>query len=110
MAKITVALVKELREITGARMMDCKKALVECQAEEIVKGMDRVHALSVLAKEVIEYCAWKEYHSERGQKEITKARKDLAFIKMEYGEYAGSTRWTRKEERSSRARRALNAL
>ena len=30
MAQITAALVKELREITGAGMMDCKKALVEC--------------------------------------------------------------------------------
>ena len=30
MANITAALVKELRERTGAGMMDCKKALVEC--------------------------------------------------------------------------------
>ena len=29
MAEITAALVKELREISGAGMMDCKKALVE---------------------------------------------------------------------------------
>ena len=29
MANITAALVKELRERTGAGMMDCKKALVE---------------------------------------------------------------------------------
>lgn len=29
MANITAALVKELREMTGAGMMDCKKALVE---------------------------------------------------------------------------------
>ena len=29
MAEITAALVKELREMTGAGMMDCKKALVE---------------------------------------------------------------------------------
>ena len=29
MAEITAALVKELREITGAGMMDCKKALTE---------------------------------------------------------------------------------
>lgn len=29
MAEITAAMVKELREITGAGMMDCKKALVE---------------------------------------------------------------------------------
>ena len=34
MAQITAALVKELREITGAGMMDCKKALVECEADK----------------------------------------------------------------------------
>ena len=28
MAAVTAALVKELREMTGAGMMDCKKALV----------------------------------------------------------------------------------
>ena len=32
MADITAALVKELRERTGAGMMDCKKALVESTA------------------------------------------------------------------------------
>lgn len=30
MAEITAALVKELRERTGAGMMDCKKALAAC--------------------------------------------------------------------------------
>ncbi len=30
MANITAAMVKELREISGAGMMDCKKALTEC--------------------------------------------------------------------------------
>ena len=30
MAAITAAMVKELREMTGAGMMDCKKALNEC--------------------------------------------------------------------------------
>lgn len=34
MAQITAALVKELREITGAGMMDCKKALVECEGDK----------------------------------------------------------------------------
>ena len=29
MAEITASLVKELRDITGAGMMDCKKALTE---------------------------------------------------------------------------------
>ena len=31
---ITAAMVKELREKTGAGMMDCKKALVECEGDE----------------------------------------------------------------------------
>ena len=30
---ITAALVKELREMTGAGMMDCKKALTECDGD-----------------------------------------------------------------------------
>ena len=34
MAQITAAWVKELREITGAGMMDCKKALVECEGDK----------------------------------------------------------------------------
>ena len=34
MAQITAALVKELRERTGAGMMDCKKALVECEGDK----------------------------------------------------------------------------
>jgi elongation factor Ts len=33
MANITAAMVKELREITGAGMMDCKKALSECDGD-----------------------------------------------------------------------------
>jgi elongation factor Ts len=33
MAEITVDMIKELRERTGAGMMDCKKALVECQGD-----------------------------------------------------------------------------
>ena len=33
MANITAQMVKELRESTGAGMMDCKKALVECDGD-----------------------------------------------------------------------------
>ena len=33
MSDISAAMVKELREITGAGMMDCKKALVECNGD-----------------------------------------------------------------------------
>ena len=34
MAAITAQLVKELRELTGVGMMDCKKALVECNGDK----------------------------------------------------------------------------
>lgn len=39
MANITAAMVKELREITGAGMMDCKKALVETDGDK-TKAVD----------------------------------------------------------------------
>ena len=39
MAEITAALVKELREMTGAGMMDCKKALVATEGS-IEKAVD----------------------------------------------------------------------
>ncbi len=51
MAEITAQLVKELREITGAGMMDCKKALQET-AGDIEAGIDwlRTKGLSKAAK------------------------------------------------------------
>ncbi len=51
MAEITAALVKELREKTGAGMMDCKKALVESDGD-IETAVDRLRAkgLSAAAK------------------------------------------------------------
>ncbi len=51
MAEITAALVKELRERTGAGMMDCKKALVECDGD-MEKAIDflREKGLAAAAK------------------------------------------------------------
>ena len=51
MAEITAALVKELREKTGAGMMDCKKALAET-AGDLEKAVDwlRKKGLSAAAK------------------------------------------------------------
>jgi elongation factor Ts len=48
---ISAALVKELREKTGAPMMDCKKALVECQGD-MEKAHDwlRKHGIAVMGK------------------------------------------------------------
>jgi elongation factor Ts len=51
MAEITASLVKELREITGAGMMECKKALTEAEAD-IEKAIDvlRTRGLAAAAK------------------------------------------------------------
>ncbi len=51
MAKITAAMVKELRERTNAGMMDCKKALQECDGD-MDKAVDylRQKGLAVAAK------------------------------------------------------------
>jgi elongation factor Ts len=51
MAAVTAGLVKELREMTGAGMMDCKKALVETEGN-IAKAVDllREKGLSKAAK------------------------------------------------------------
>ena len=51
MAEITAQLVKKLREITGAGMMDCKKALTEAEGD-IEKAIDnlRKHGLAAINK------------------------------------------------------------
>ena len=51
MAQITAAMVKELRETTGAGMMDCKKALTETDGD-IEAAIDwlRAKGLSKAAK------------------------------------------------------------
>ena len=51
MAEITAALVKELREKTGAGMMDCKKALTETNGDaEAAIDWLRKKGLSAAAK------------------------------------------------------------
>ena len=51
MAQITAALVKELREKTGAGMMDCKKALAETNANlEAAVDWLRTKGLAAAAK------------------------------------------------------------
>ena len=51
MAEITAALVKELREMTGAGMMECKKALTEAEGD-VEKAVDvlRTRGLAAVAK------------------------------------------------------------
>jgi len=51
MAEITASLVKELRECTGAGMMECKKALVEADGDlEAAVDVLRTRGLAALAK------------------------------------------------------------
>ena len=51
MTQITAALVKELREKTGAGMMDCKKALTEVEGDlETAVDWLRKSGLSAAAK------------------------------------------------------------
>ena len=51
MAEVTASLVKELRELTGAGMMECKKALVEVEGD-VEKAVDalRTAGLAAVAK------------------------------------------------------------
>ena len=50
-SNISAAVVKELRDKTGAPMMDCKRALVECQGD-LEKATDwlRKHGIAVMGK------------------------------------------------------------
>ena len=55
MAQVTAAMVKELRQITDAPMMECKKALVEADGD-IEKAIDvlRVNGLAKAVKKVFD--------------------------------------------------------
>ena len=48
--EIKAAQVKELRDMTGVAMMDCKKALVECEGD-IEKALDLLRSNSALKAE-----------------------------------------------------------
>ena len=51
MAQITAAMVKELREMTGAGMMECKKALTEAEGSiEAAVDVLRTRGLAAVAK------------------------------------------------------------
>ena len=54
MAAITAAMVKELREITGLGMMDCKKALVEADGnmEEAIDSLRKSSGLGMIFRGV----------------------------------------------------------
>jgi len=59
MAAITAAAVKELREITGVAMMDCKKALVEAEgdleaAQDYLRKKGQAKALKKSSRETSE--------------------------------------------------------
>jgi elongation factor Ts len=48
--EIKASQVKELRDMTGVAMMDCKKALVECEGD-IEKALDLLRSNSALKAE-----------------------------------------------------------
>ena len=51
MAEITASMVKELREMTGAGMMECKKALAEANGDmEAAVDVLRTRGLAAVAK------------------------------------------------------------
>ena len=54
MAQVSAAMVKELREMTGAGMMECKKALVEADGD-MDKAVDvlRTAGLASVAKKAV---------------------------------------------------------
>ena len=59
MAAVTAAAVKELREVTGGAMMDCKRALVECDgdmeaAKEFLRKKGQAKALKKSSRETSE--------------------------------------------------------
>ena len=68
MAQVTAALVKELRESTGAGMMDCKKALTENDGElEAAVDWLRKKGLAAAAKKMgpkVGKVAWKKFFGE----------------------------------------------
>jgi len=54
--EIKATQVKELREMTGVAMMDCKKALVECEGD-IEKALDLLRSNSIKSrKKIIKSC------------------------------------------------------
>ena len=72
MSAIKAAAVKELREITGVAMMDCKKALVECngdleEAKEFLRKKGQAKALKKSTRETREGVVF-YYKSEDGKR------------------------------------------
>ena len=77
MSAITAAAVKELREITGVAMMDCKKALVECngdleEAKEFLRKKGQAKALKKSSRKPVK---------ERSKSVLTKIT-DRRIIKL----------------------------
>lgn len=76
MSEISAAMVKELREITGAGMMDCKKALVECNGDfEASKEFLRKRGQAIANKK-------SSRETKEGSIHIAEAGKKAALIKI----------------------------
>ena len=80
MSEITAAMVKELREITSAGMLDCKKALVEAQG-------DMENAIDWLRKKGLASAAYTEASAyataAQGAKADAAAPADSVYTKTE---------------------------
>lgn len=76
MSNITAAMVKELREITGAGMMDCKKALTECSGDfEAAKEFLRKKGQAIANKK-------SSRETKEGSVYIAEAENKVALIKI----------------------------
>ena len=51
MAKISAAMVKQLREMTNAPMMECKKALVEADGD-LERAVDVLRTMGIANEEI----------------------------------------------------------
>ncbi len=85
MAEITAAAVKELREITGVAMMDCKKALVECDgdleaAKELLRKKGQAKALKKSSRETTEGAVYAALSADQRQGALIRLSCETDFV------------------------------
>ena len=85
MSAITAAAVKELREITGVAMMDCKKALVECngdldEAKEFLRKKGQAKALKKSSRETREGAIGIRFNETQSSGTIVKLACETDFV------------------------------
>ena len=85
MSAITAAAVKELREITGVAMMDCKKALVECngdleEAKEFLRKKGQAKASKKSSRETREGAVGIRFNETQSSGAIVKLACETDFV------------------------------